>query len=59
MMNNVIEFRTMIKNFSLEELQSEKESLLKNLAIMVADPTLGAKLTAIEQEINNREQVKK
>lgn len=59
MTNEFIQFTNMIKNFSLEELELQKENLLKSLATMIADPTLGAKLTAIEQEISNREQVKK
>lgn len=57
MTNEFIQFTDMIKNFSLEELELQKEILLKNLATMITDPTLGAKLTAIEQEIDSRKQV--
>lgn len=57
MTNDIIQFTDAIKNFSLEELKSHKEELLKNLATMIADPLIGIKLAAIEQEIDNRKQV--
>ena len=57
MTNDIIQFTDAIKNFSLEELKLHKEELLKNLATMIADPLVGIKLAAIEQEIDNRKQV--
>ena len=57
-MQNLTEFKNMIKNFSLEQLIHEKEKLERQLVLMIANPNVVEKLSAIETAIAQHKKAK-
>ena len=54
-MQNLTEFKNMIKNFSIEELMLQKEELEHQLVLMIDNPDLVEKLSLIEAEITQHQ----
>ena len=50
-MQNLTEFKDMIKNFSLKELMLQKQELEHQLVLMIDNPDLVEKLSLIEAQI--------
>lgn len=57
-MRNLTEFKNMIKDFSLEQLTHEKEKLERQLVLMIANPDVVEKLSAIETAIAQHKKAK-
>lgn len=57
-MQNLTEFKNMIKDFSLEQLTHEKEELERQLVLMIANPDVVEKLSAIETAIAQHKKAK-
>ena len=57
-MQNLTEFKNMIKDFSLEQLTHEKEKLERQLVLMIANPDVVEKLGAIETAIAQHKKAK-
>lgn len=54
-MQNLTEFKNMIKNFSIEELMLQKQELEHQLVLMIDNPDLVEKLSLIEAEITQHQ----
>ena len=54
-MQNLTEFKNMIKNFSIEELMLQKQELEHQLVLMIDNPDLVEKLSLIEAQITQHQ----
>lgn len=54
-MQNLTEFKNMIKNFSIEELMLQKQELERQLVLMIDNPDLVEKLSLIEEQITQHQ----
>ena len=55
-MQNLTEFKNMIKNFSIEELMLQKQELERQLVLMINNPDIVEKLSLIEAEITQHQE---
>lgn len=55
-MQNLTEFKNMIKNFSIEELILQKQELERQLVLMIENPDLVEKLSLIEAQITQHQE---
>lgn len=57
-MQNLVEFKNMIKDFSIEQLINQKEELECQLVLMIANPDVVEKLNLVEMQIAQHKKVK-
>lgn len=54
-MQNLTEFKNMIKNFSINELMLQKQELERQLVLMIDNPDIVEKLSLIEAQITQHQ----
>lgn len=54
-MQNLTEFKNMIKDFSLEQLMLQKQELEHQLVLMIDNPDIVEKLSLIEAQITQHQ----